>query len=274
VRPDDGGVVTVTSRDGAETALVACLPFLSQRHVVRASDLMGQDADQSTQQYAERVRRLLVDLCASFRGDTINVIAAHCMVAGATVAGSERLAHTMFEYAITSAAFPAAAHYVALGHLHQAQSIAGPCPIHYSGSPLQLDFGEAGQDKFALLVDASVGAPAKVTPVRLTSGRKLRTVEGTLEQLRVVAAGIDDDYVRVTITEPVRAGLADDIRELIPNAVDITVDRPVTDRERRDLTRSGRSPHDLFAVYMTDAGIDDDRVLALFDDLLEEVGAT
>jgi len=64
----------------------------------------------------------------------------------------------MFEYAITSAAFPAAAHYVALGHLHQAQSIAGPCPIYYSGSPLQLDFGEAGQAKFALVVDASVGA--------------------------------------------------------------------------------------------------------------------
>ncbi|MEY2591749.1 MAG: repair protein SbcD/Mre11, partial [Acidimicrobiaceae bacterium] len=37
-KPDEGGVVEVVSRDGSERAKVACLPFLSQRYVVKAAD--------------------------------------------------------------------------------------------------------------------------------------------------------------------------------------------------------------------------------------------
>ena len=45
-------------------------------------------------------------------------------------------------YAVPATVFPASAHYVALGHLHRAQQVPGPCPVRYSGSPLAVDFGE------------------------------------------------------------------------------------------------------------------------------------
>ncbi len=52
--PDDGGVIQVASRDGVERAQVALLPFLSQRYVVRAEDLMaeGRAAAEHSQTYA------------------------------------------------------------------------------------------------------------------------------------------------------------------------------------------------------------------------------
>ena len=66
-RPDDGGVIEVPSRDGAERARVALLPFLSQRWVVRADELMATAADQQAQAYGERMRLLIQALTAGFQ---------------------------------------------------------------------------------------------------------------------------------------------------------------------------------------------------------------
>jgi exonuclease SbcD len=272
-RPDEGGVVEVVSRDGRERSRIACLPFLSQRWVVRASDLMDQTAADSSQQYAERIRRLIAGLASGFGPDTVNILAAHCMVDGATVAGSERLAHTIFEYAVPSQAFPATAHYVALGHLHRSQVVPGPCPMRYAGSPLQLDFGEAGDEKSVLVIEASAGEPASVTVVPLTAGRPLATVAGTLDELRALAPGLPDGaWVRATVREQWRVGLADDVRALFPDAVDVAVERPDADGLRAPRSaRSGRPPRELFGAYLAEQSIDDEQLLVLFDDLLDEV---
>jgi exonuclease SbcD len=271
VRPDAGGVVEVESLDGNERAMVACLPFLSQRWVVRASDLMEQSAADSTQQYAARMRGLIGALAEGFRADAVNVLLAHCMVDGATVAGSERLAHTMFEYAVPSQAFPSGAHYVALGHLHRPQAVPGPCPMRYSGSPLQLDFGEAGEAKSVVVVEAHPGLPAVATTVPLSAGRSLLAVAGTLGELRAAAASAGDAWVRVTIREPWRVGLGDEVRELFPNVVDVIVERPEASGGASREARTGRPPRDLFASYLRDQSIDDPRLLAAFDELLDEV---
>lgn len=69
---------------------------------------------------------------------------------------------------------PKAIQYVALGHLHRKQTIdENPCPIVYSGSPLAYSFGEADQNKYVMLVDVEAGEKAQVTPLPLTSGRRL-----------------------------------------------------------------------------------------------------
>jgi exonuclease SbcD len=270
-KPDEGGVVEVVSRDGSERAKVACLPFLSQRYVVKAADLMEQAASDSTQQYAQRMRLLLAALAEGFRDDTVNVIAAHCMVDGATVAGSERTAHTIFEYAVPSVAFPSSAHYVALGHLHRQQAVAGPGQIRYCGSPLQLDFGEVADAKGVLIVDAKLGAPADVRPVLLQTGRRLVALEGTLDELRAHAGTTGDAYLKIKVREKSRVGLADEVRELFPDAVDVVVERPEPEGgQRATVSRAGLSPRDLFGAYLTQQGVDDPRLVTLFDELLDE----
>ena len=81
---------------------------------------------------------------------------------GECSAGGERSAHTIFDYSIPATAFPSGLHYVALGHLHRTQELAAACPVHYCGSPLQLDFGEALDAKSVKVIEARAGHPARV----------------------------------------------------------------------------------------------------------------
>lgn len=270
----DSAVVEVPSRDGRETMVVAPLPFLSQRWIVKASDLMGGDASKAVQLYEERYRALTTWMCTRFRDDAVNVVAAHAFVHGADASGSERAAHLSAAYGVPSTVFPIGAHYVALGHLHRPQEIPGPCPIRYSGSPLALDFGEAGQQKVAVLVEASPGTPARITELPLTSGRQLRIVKGTLAELRSLEVPADD-FVRVHVREKLRVGLADEVRALFPNAVDVVLEAPSGrgQAERVVEPRIERSAHALFSAYLRENDVDDPRLIALFDDLYDEAVA-
>jgi exonuclease SbcD len=264
-------VVPITSRDGGETMLVAALPFLSQRFVVRADQLMRGEAADAAATYEARYRQLLDWLAGEFRPDTVNVVAAHAFVKGAGVAGSERAAHLVEAYGVSAAAFPPSCHYVALGHLHRPQAVPGPCPIRYPGSPLQLDFGEAGEAKVALVVDAAPDRPAAVTEVPLRSGRRLVEAAGTLAELAGLAVDAEA-YLKVRVRERHRVGLADEVRALFPGAVDVVVEAP--DGEARAPAperRAGRAPAELFDVYLADAGVDDARLAALFAELHEEI---
>src|SRR5690606_15183619 len=112
---------------------------------------------------------------------------------------------SIFEYHVPSSVFPVSAHYVALGHLHRRQSIPAHCPVHYSGAPFPVDFGEQDNTHVALLVEASPGVPARITDLPISAGRRLRTVEGTVEQ--IVAGDHGDDFLRVVVTQPAYAGL-------------------------------------------------------------------
>jgi exonuclease SbcD len=253
-------------------ARVVMLPWVSQRWAIKSEQLMGATAAATAQYYAARVARLLAHLSESFAVDTINIVAAHCMVQGGTLGGGERDAQLIDDYLVPAAAFPAAANYVALGHLHRTQNIAGAAPIWYSGSPIQVDFGEEKDTKHVLLVDIPDRGAAKVTAVPLTTGWTLRTVRGTYAELEALATKVGDAWLRVEVREPARPGLADDVRVLLPNAVDVRIapEAQSTDDAPPPVTRSGLQPRELFGSYLDATFVArDERLLALFDELLD-----
>lgn len=260
-----------TTADGTEVR-IALLPWLSQRYVVTADQLMAKDADEHSGTYAERIKRIVAALAKGFSDDAVNLVVGHVTVAGAALGGGERTAQTIFDYWVDPTTFPAAAHAVLLGHIHKAQKMAGPCPIHYCGSPLQLDFGDTQDTKQVLIVEAEPGTPATIEPVDLTSGRKLMTIEGTLAQLRDIDAG--DAYLRVKLRESSRIGLGDDVRELFPNAVKVIIDSGLDTQQTPPERDAAASPHDLFTTYLAEKDISDEPLIALFDELYEEVDAT
>ncbi|HEY5578736.1 MAG TPA: exonuclease subunit SbcD [Acidimicrobiia bacterium] len=271
-RPEEGGVAEVRVASG--TARIAMVPFLSKRFVVKAADLMELDADQHSGAYAGRVAAILGSLTQGLSGEQVNVVLAHLMVAGGLLGGGEREAHTVFDYVVPAQAFPGSLNYVALGHLHRQQRVPASAPVWYSGSPLQLDFGETGDQKGVLVVEAEPGLPARVERVRLEAGRSLKVIRGTLLDIESLAGSTGDAYVRIELQEPPRAGLAEEVREMFPNAVDVALAPPQTDMDP-DLhpPRLGRPPHDLFREYLVERGIDDEHVLELFDRLMEEADA-
>lgn len=262
--PVDGGLIHLEEL-GVKVAL---LPFVSQRGIVKVEDIMGSDPDEHAGKYEERVRRVVEALTSDMTTDTVNLLVSHLTVHGALAGGGERTAH-IFGYAVPTSIFPGHLSYVALGHLHRQQKMPHASAVWYSGSPMQLDFGEVNDQKGALLVKAEPGRPASVEELPLSAGRRLTQLTGTLDQVLARSDEVGDAYVKVVLQESARVGLADAVREAIPNAVEVVLESP----ERQEHTaepRQGLDPVDAFSRYLAARDAVDERVEALFTELLDE----
>jgi exonuclease SbcD len=268
-------VVTFRTRSG-EDVQVAVLPFLTQRYAVRAAEIVALTPSEQVRAYDEMVRRIVDGLASGFRADTVNLVMAHLTCLGGAFGGGERAAQSIFEYSVPAGIFPVSAHYVALGHLHRRQSLAAHCPVHYCGAPIAVDFGEQDNTSVVCVVEAAPSTPARVRDIPITAGRRLRTVWGTLPELAAQAGMVGDDYLRVWVRAPSRAGLRDDVVAALPNALEVRIDpefAPPARPHGPDGTPALRTPGQLFAEYCAQSGVADPRVAALFAQLHDEVAA-
>jgi exonuclease SbcD len=222
-------LVTIPSRDGAEHALVAALPFIPEKYLIESQDLM-KEAGARYSRYSEGIGAVLRAIEPHFKPDALNILAAHFMVSGATVGGAGEQELTIgITYAVEPAALPrSGVQYLAFGHVHRPQSIPGSLvPGEYSGSLLQLDFGETGQDKRVVVVEGAPGKMVKATPVALSAGRRLLDVRDTLDGLRNRAAEFGDAYLRVFVSlDAPLSSLFDEVHEILPNAVHVVGEYP------------------------------------------------
>jgi exonuclease SbcD len=272
-RPGAGGVVEVASRDGAQVAQVAVLPWVPEKALFGAEEMMGLEEDPN-KAYAEELPRLLGALCTAFEPGKIHLLAAHVFVGGARVGGGERELTVGDLFAIAPQGLPTTPQYIALGHVHRPQEVpAAAVPARYAGSLLQLDFGEREQDKSVVIADLEPGLPSRTRLVPLTGGRPLLDVTGSLDDLR--AMDVDPEaYLRVMLRcDGPAPGLADDVRDVLPNALEVRLDyeRAPGEREPGELRRL--SPRELFSRYYADrhGAPPDERLVKLFDELFEEV---
>jgi exonuclease SbcD len=270
--PDEGGLIAFTARTG-EDARVATLPFLSHRYAVRAAEALTGTPPQHSIAYALKWAELTEALTAGFADDTVNLLAAHGTLRGGRLGGGEREAQTVMSYYLEPGTFPASIQYAAFGHLHRRQRVPGPCPLWYAGSPLAVDFGDETIRPGVLIVTVGPGDEAEVREVEIESARRLRTVRGSLDELAAAAPDLEGTWLRVIVAEPPRPGLAEAVRELLPDALSIDVDerfRPV--RRYAAAVRHDRGPRGLFRDYLADSGQGGGAELtALFDRLLDEV---
>lgn len=269
------GLVTFTSNDG-EPASLALLPWVPKHQIEKVEHVLSLDPSELLQHYAERVKRIIERLCGPMTGDAVNILAAHMSMPLDDPGEEVRQAH-LFDYAVSAAAFPASLHYVALGHYHRPIDVGGPCPIHYCGSPLWLGFPrqehEAG-DKGINIIEATPGKPAQIRFRPLTSGRRFRTLRGSLAELEQQAGAYGEDYLRIFVRDQARAGVAQQVREWFPHCVDVSMDTSfMNDDPDERPSRAGKSPKELFHDYLTERNAVDERVEALFDSLLQEAYA-
>jgi exonuclease SbcD len=253
VRPAaDGGVVPLTSRDGQEEARVAVLPFVPERKVGDACSVMDPERTWY-ESYAECLEQIFSALVAGLTPSTVNVAIGHLLVAGSLFGTGERKLHLGDIYGLNPEQLPSSLQYIGLGHLHRPQELMAPSRTLYSGSLVELDFGEKEQEKRVVFVEAHPGKAASIESVPLSAGRRLRDVAGTLEELRTSAADFGDAFLRVTVrTEAPLPGLAEQVRELLPNALDVTVDHPRNgngDEGKDEGSRTLLEPAQLFARY-------------------------
>jgi exonuclease SbcD len=271
-RPDAGGLLGPDAL--GVRVVVACFPFLREGRVV---DFMA-DAGRWYGQYADKVaelcgayNRALVDAAGS---DLVPVLVAHFMVGGVKVGGSERELHVGEAYSATAQAIPAGPQYVALGHIHAPQPVpASPVPAEYAGSLLPLDFGEAGERKRVVLVEAEPGSLARVNSIPLASGRPLVKAEGTWEELEARTDELRDAYLDLTVKvggpDP---DLGRRAADAFPYLVNVRPRRPAAGPPARPDPAPGPPDDALYSSFYeaTEGEPPPDAALALFREVLEE----
>ncbi len=178
------------------------------------------------------------------------VLVAHQFVTGAARCDSEEVTVGGVDN-VDAAAFDAF-NYVALGHIHSAQSVGRPA-VRYCGTPLKYSFSEAGQQKSVTLVTLGADGVPVITTRPLVPKREVREVRGGYLELTdpaVYRGTAVEDYLHITLTDeeeiPEAMGR---LRSVYPNLLRLDYDNRRT-REKRQVDGAARpeqkTPLELF----------------------------
>jgi len=181
--PDDE-VILLSSNHGVPELLVCAVPYLRDRDIraVEPGEAI-EDKDikrlAGIHQHYQAVAHVARQQQAALHSPVPIIGMGHLFAAGGhTVEGDGvrdlyvgSLAH------VPATLFPTCFEYVALGHLHAPQSVAGnPC-IRYAGSPFPMGFSDANSPKSVCLIDLT--APTlSVTTLPIPISRRLASVTG------------------------------------------------------------------------------------------------
>lgn len=265
-----------------ERVTVAAMPYLSE---ARLQELFVQDIRddlQTSRDTRAYLQSYLSQLEQEFSADTANIVLAHLFVQGGTLSDSERIlpAQVGGSFAVDSAIFPAAADYIALGHLHRPQQIRAAAPCWYAGSPLAYSFSESDQTKSVLLGEISFENSTKQTTVEaipLQAGRPLtRWHCANYEEAlaRCSDPGLRELWVelRIDLTAPLSSEEISALRQAHPYITAILPVYPELAEAQAAQSDAGLSILERFACFaeQNEGVAADEALLAAFSALLHE----
>ncbi|WP_018752773.1 exonuclease SbcCD subunit D [Paenibacillus sanguinis] len=237
-----------------ELAVIAALPYPSE---ARLSEVLAGDEDESGLRlaYSAKVGKLMQELAAAFRPDTVNLAMSHIYVLGGLESDSERPIQVGGAYTVDPLALDIGAQYTALGHLHRPQAVKGAGLARYSGSPLAYSFSEAGQAKSVMLLDIQPGREPRLEELFLRSGRPLVrwNCRGGLEEVyRWLGEGKDAEAfidLELSLSEAMSLGDIQALRKAHEGIVHIRPVYPGRDSEEAFVSRAGMPVPELFRKF-------------------------
>jgi exonuclease SbcD len=252
-RWQDVGIPVLFSDRHGEVAVYG-LPYLEPDAVREAWALPAR-----THQAALKTAMTRVHADLARRGAR-SVVMAHAFVAGspdlaAGMASDSERDISVGGLQVASTSLFAGVDYAALGHLHGRATLTES--VRYSGSPLAYSFSERHHVKGSWLVELGAEGLARSEFVRAPVPRRLSQLSGHLDELLADAAlaGIEDHWLAVTLTDPVRPPMAmDRLRRRFPHTLALTFQPDGRPRSRRPLLPhvSGRSDLDVALGFVQD----------------------
>ncbi len=183
--PEDELIVLRDSNNKAEL-VVAAVPFLRDR------DLRISRVGESSQSRQERLQNGLTEhyeqlaaLAKPYHQQGIPTIAmGHLYAKGAVAAERQDNIYVGNRENMEAGQFPTLFDYVALGHIHRAQTVGNAEHIRYCGSLIPLSFSETQDDKQVWILHIEDNSIKEIEKKSVPTFRRLKTIHGSLEKVQ------------------------------------------------------------------------------------------
>lgn len=252
-------LVVLNDSDGKPELIICAVPYLRDRDIRRAEagetfEDKGRKLVEGIRDHYRQVGEAAVAKRSGLGGNLPIVAMGHLFTSGGqTVEGDgvrELYVGTLGQ--VRADIFPDCFDYLALGHLHVAQRVSGSEVRRYSGAPIPMSFGEAGQRKIVVAVNVGAGGVA-VQEIPVPCFQPLATVRGDWQRISGLIAEMKRTAATVWLEviyegDEVIGDLQERLRELIDGtAVEIlraknlrlverTLSRMATEETLDDLT--------------------------------------
>lgn len=279
----DKEIILLRDADNQPELLVCAVPFLRDRDIRLAA--AGETLDEKERQQQEGIREHYAQICreAERQRQELHpalplVVMGHLFVAGGKTMEGDGVRDLAIGglSRIDGGTFPRNIDYLALGHLHLGQLVAGCETRRYCGAPLPMSFKEAGHCKQILAVSCT-GRSVTVEPIPVPVFQPLASLRGDqavllqgIKQLQAAGstAWIELQYEGEEILPNLRQQLQDAVEDSSLTILRIRNNR-IYDYALQQ-TREGESLDDLTVMEVFERCLDSGEIEALQRPLLRD----
>lgn len=200
--PEDEVITLCDPHTGIEKAIICAIPYLRDRDI-RLTESGESIEDKhhklivGIKEHYETVAQIAEQKRILATSHNIPIIAmGHLFTAGGTTIDGDgvRELYVGSLVHVQANTFPTCIDYLALGHLHVPQKVGGMEHLRYSGSPIPMGFGEAGQQKSVVVVtfseEKAPTSPATIELHNIPTFQRLERINGTIEEIITAIDGL------------------------------------------------------------------------------------
>jgi len=182
--PPAGEVIVLSGADREPRLIVCAIPYLRDRDI-RTTEA-GESVADKEKKIVAGIRTHYRRVCEtaeeqrSLMNNPVPIVAmGHLFTAGGQTMDGDGVRELYIGALAQVGAdiFPGSIDYLALGHLHVPQKVAGSEFIRYSGSPFPIGFGEGGQEKMVAMIEFTDNKP-RITNIPTPRFQELLTLTG------------------------------------------------------------------------------------------------
>jgi DNA repair protein SbcD/Mre11 len=185
-------IIELKNEKGELQLVIAAVPFLRDR------DLKNAEFSESGYEKADRIKEGIykhyndiAELCKKYDAHTPIIATGHLYAKGAQSSDKQDNIYLGNIENISSEQFSSVFDYIALGHIHRAQSVGNQEHIRYSGSLLPLSFSEIQDKKSVTVLDFEGKKIKNLQTIDVPSYRKLVTFRGDVENVKQQLTKLD-----------------------------------------------------------------------------------
>ncbi len=279
-KPQKNSSIELKNEKG-ESLVIVALPFAGEVKLLDWDESQEQDQSQQKSSYAEKMKTLFTILAGkNFKEGSINVMMAHLTIEGALLSGSEKSLRMSDTWALPVSMLPEEGSYLALGHIHRFQKLKDSPLACYSGSPLQIDFGEEKDEKGVCIVEAKFGVPAQCAFRKLEKITPLKTLRIAQNEISETAEIYKDfkGYLKVVVRrapDDPKIRVAEEVRKLLPQTLIVISESPKTNVQNLpDLKNATHDPIQAYKDYLDSQNRKPaPELLEVFQSLMEQSAA-